>query len=248
VIGGYGIEQPVPPSADLSIMDWKSLRRLLRSAATQLEADLYRLATGTTWKKHLRLGALRDLVAEDVEMPPERESLSQLLEILEAYDSTRANEQFRTISSLTAFRIVHTALGEFVSPPHERQRRLLAASAGNLDRSLARINTGATWQPYLALPAEVYAASDSTSGSGSTSAAHPEFEQLTAVLGRYDSVSQNAAYRVIAELPAFQETQERLSLYINLLSDPQSADSAPSQIEDLPLPKPEREPKSVPNR
>jgi hypothetical protein len=76
----------------------------------------------------------------------------------------------------------------------------LAALSAELDRSLQRLSTGAKWQHYLRLPAEVNPNSNSQVDLG----------QMKLSLDRYDQISQNDEYRVVSEMPAFQSVHAKL--------------------------------------
>jgi len=130
-----------------------------------------------------------------------------------------------------------------VLPPLERAGRQLILSAGELEQALRRVNNGPRWVSYLKLP-------DGVLGRGVDAGAEraPETQPdapeaanaLFDALIRYDEVSRNPQYGVIAELPAFKATHERLAGYIGLLSS--RSPSEPPQgagIEVLPAPEPE---------
>jgi hypothetical protein len=98
----------------------------------------------------------------------------------------------------------------------------LAASAGELARSLERFQTGEGWRKHLALPDDVLDADGADQGTG------PDRERLAKVLTRFDAISRNPEYRVIAQLQEFQATHEALSAYVGQLG--------PSPVEEIPPP------------
>jgi hypothetical protein len=229
----------LPADVELAEMNWQELRRVLRFGALELEQTLDRMDGGGGWKKYLQVGTLRDMVADDANRPPDHGTAAKLVEIYQAYDSASANPQYSAVAALWGFRAVHGALGEFLSPPWERQRRQLAASAIDLQNTLARMSNGGGWQRYLELPGDVIG-SDSTSAipPPPSHGAEPNVEQLEKILARYDSVRQNPEYRVIAELSSFLATRENLAAYVALLREVPATGTEPPQpaAETLPAP------------
>ncbi len=226
----------LPSDAELAAMNWQELRRVIRFGALELEQSLDRMDGGSGWKRYLQVGTLRDLVADDENAPLDPDTSARLVEIYQAYDATAANSQYRTIAELWGFRAVHGALGEFLSPPWERQRRQLTASAIDLQNTLAGMNNGAGWQKYLALPAEVLGIQSASPGLPPRHEYQPDMEQLQKTLGRFDSVRDNPEYRVIAELSSFVATHENLAAYVALLRDVPDTQPRPPAAEALPAP------------
>ena len=200
-------------------MNWTHLRRVLRFAATHLDGQLDALQPGARWRKHLAVGAIRDQVAEDVNRPPDRKARERLQEIVKAYDATARKPEYGAINGLWGFRAVHATLAEFVSPPWDRERRQLAASARELDRQLDEIGAGQRWHEHLALPDDVFAPAPipdpiNTPNQANVSVASDP-RKLRDVLTRFDAVGRNAKYRSIAGLPSFQATHEILGNYVS---------------------------------
>ena len=109
-----------------------------------------------------------------------------------------------------------------VEPPTTRinqadSLRALAAAARRLDEQLEQLPTGEGWKRHLALPTDVFDAD---------SAAAVTDEALSVVYVRFEKVSRNPEYRVIAELPAFQETQYLLATHLGI------AQAAPARYND----------------
>lgn len=76
-----------------------------------------------------------------------------------------------------------------------------------------------SWQRFLALPAEVYSATDS-----------PSAESLAATVARYDRIAQDARYRALAERAEFRATHDLLRRY------KQSLSAQPAGLPSLPPP------------
>jgi hypothetical protein len=63
--------------------------------------------------------------------------------------------------------------------------------------------------------------------------------ELEKSLGRYDSVSRKHEYRMIAGLPQFRATHDRLRAYVDLFGE-QTPRRNIQAVEELPTPKPEK--------
>jgi hypothetical protein len=127
-------------------------------------------------------------------------------------------------------------LDEYLTPPSTRHLRRLAESSRQLHQDLARLQNGAGWQQYLALPPSVVSATE-TDLPPTRQAPDPEVAplgELQKIRERFDAVSKNAEYHVIASLPTFRSTHENLSL---ILGD---REPTPIEPEKLPEPQPEK--------
>ena len=91
--------------------------------------------------------------------------------------------------------------------PEQRQRRQLFFAARDLNRSLERLPTGAGWQQYLMLAPGMPLSEDKAQAVDTP----PTADDLQQPLTRFDAVNQNSEYAVIAALPAFKTTYERLA-------------------------------------
>ena len=229
--GDWAAPQPLPTAQQLADMDWRELRASIRELVAQLDAQLATWPAGDFWKAQLKTAEVR-AVAQGRDGRPAAGAHAQLQDILHAFAATNDTPTLSAIAGLPTFRVLHVALVEFSMPPEERLRRQLSTSAKELHNSLDRISTGRGWQKYLALP-EGMAASQ---GSDRPSAASFDLEALAAALDRFDSVSQDDEYRMIADLPAFRSTHQRLAAYLALRRDP-AAGALPS-AEELPVPRP----------
>ena len=215
---------------DPAQMSWLELRRHARRIAVRLENELRRVAEGTTWMASLRPGTIRDLLAEDSERPPDGATTDQLAVILQSYDALVDSNGYPQIAGLSGFREMREALGEMVLPPQERSRRNVTQQWLAFCHDLDQFGTGATWQKFLELPAEV------RDGRGDT---QEVLRQVEALLARYEQVIGPEQYRAVAQLPSFEAMRRSLAAYAEVLRNrTANMDSEPAEPESLPLPKP----------
>ena len=239
----YSQSERNPTPEDLGDLDWKPLRRALRQAAANLDAQLSRFPTREVWRSHFRTDSIRNLVIPEKEGPPTVEEQAALAAILQTFDESSESSDLRAITNLSAFRLLHAALREYVTPVELRLQRQLVTSSDELHHSLDEISTGAGWQKYLALP--VGTVEDSDTESNTFELSKVSISELEETLGRYDSVSRKHEYRMIAGLPQFRASHDRLRAYVDYVDE--QADYVEGQafgrniepIEELPRPLPE---------
>jgi hypothetical protein len=109
----------------------------------------------------------------------------------------------------------------------EQLNQALLAISDSLQNRLSRFNTGNTWQRYLRLPEDATAASTPPDA---------RMAAIATLLDRFQKISADPQYAMIARLPAFQAMDAALN---EALSRPRSEPSA-TPAEDLPLPPPSR--------
>ncbi len=240
-LGRYSRPRPADPAS----LDWRALRRMLRSGAIRLEEELDRIPTGEGWKGYLRTTMLYEMAADESNRPPDPEAVEALRDALRRYEATSATRQSRQIASLAGFGTVHAALRELVIPPLHRLRRQLAESARDLERALMRLDTGSEWVRYLQLPDEIFFGESSADPRPPLPPSTDRTRQqgslrLIEALARFDTVSHDPDFRAIRELPAFKTTHDRLAMYVALLSEtPSDPRVDDHQIEVIPAPQPE---------
>lgn len=226
-------------------MSWKQLREAVREASAQLELELNRFGTTAAgWRKYLHTDQLRRLEAYD-DLPPDQAEGQRLSRILKAFQTTSQTPSFGAIAALNSFHIAHGALTELLSPPLERQARLLTANARQLEQDLLQMAGGNQWRTYLALPVGLLA----TNGSPESGVIRPpdqgpdpaaNIEDLDATLVRFDTVSRDPTYRQIAELASFQQTLRHLNTYAAIVSTRDTHDKdRDASLEELPPPVPQ---------
>jgi hypothetical protein len=109
---GYQGYQSLPTAGELRAMDDSALLNAVVSLHAQLDADLDRFDTGSTWQNYLRL-------PEDA-LPPASEDgrvalgVASLAETLKRFELTEANPRYVQISGLPSFASMHAALVELV--------------------------------------------------------------------------------------------------------------------------------------
>jgi hypothetical protein len=126
-------------------------------------------------------------------------------------------------------RFIREVPDDYSMPPELRQRRNLFFAARELDRSLGRYQTAASWRQYFALAPGMTLSAD---GLGED-APPPLPAELIRILGRFDSASQNPEYGMITSLVAFQQARNQLAAYVAQAQAPGSTTAVP---EELPLP------------
>jgi hypothetical protein len=210
-------------ASDITKADWQSLQSIVRTGEADLENQLNRYRTGDRWKARLYVGSLRRILTTESNQPPAGDTRHQLQTVLNAYDQASTDSAYRSVTRLSGFRAVHGALRELLLSPLERQRARLAAAAFELDEALAKMRNGATWVTYLRLPESVFAPD--------AAATNDQPNGLTDALKRFQSVSVDHRYSVIAARPEFQATHRHLENYVALLTQ----QSLPP-VEELPPP------------
>jgi hypothetical protein len=233
--GQYVRTSPGASATDeLLHMDDRLLRSVARAASADFDRWLSGIPAGEVWRKHFESREIQEALASDVDAlltPAEREVTERILGI---FDQAVANADLNEITSVPSARTLHAALRELATHPDQRLLRQLSMSARNLNRSLAAVNTGVSWQRYLALPDGVIAAADRPPGD-----AEPPQEldplELGEILERYDNVARSPEYQAIASIPEFQATHRRLTEMVN--PPPDAPPPVPTAVaEELPPP------------
>ena len=230
---GYGpraIARGVPTVVEFGQMSWPSLNQAVREWTARLDADLSRFPSGEFWKSSLKTAEIATLVPAEHDGPPAEDVRQRLRAIFEIHETVGTSPELNGVVGLASFRALHAALGEYSTPPEQRVRRQLFSAAGELYRSLQHYNTGAGWQEYLMLSPGRALAAVRLAGA----ADGPSLAELTAALGRFDSVRRNPEYGEISRLPAFKSTHDILAVYVQQLQMPPPNPEEPSP-EELPL-------------
>ncbi len=243
---GYGprsIARGMPTVVEFGQMNWLSLNQAVREWTARFDADLGRFPSGEFWKSSLKTAEIATLVAAERDGPPAEDVRQRLRAIFEIHETVDTSPELNGVVGLASFRVLHAALGEYSTPPEQRLRRQLFSSAGELYRSLQHYNTGARWQEYLMLSPGRALAEARLAGAEFA----PNLAELTAALGRFDSVRRNPEYGEISRLPAFKATHELLAVYVQQVQMPPPTPDEPSPEEPSPEePSPEVLPLSLP--
>ncbi len=219
-------------------MSWQNLRQVAREGVAELNQELQRYSATESWQDYLQTDALAALVADEGNAPPDENTRQELREILRTFDATTNSSYLSSIHGQPGFRKVHAALRELVVTPRSRQRRLVAASVRNLRRELSTLGSkGESWAAHLKLSSRIL--QDDAYDPGSVPA-DTEVEQLDEIISRFDAVSLDPRYTLIAGLAGFQALHENLIVYRDMgpqeldgrvESDDQGGDMEPKDME-----------------
>jgi len=226
---GYRTVYPahnLPTPGDLCEMSWRSLGETIHDATVHLDSDLDQFARGEDWRSRLKTSEIAALAPKGGDAPPAADVRRQLQDTLEIFHAAHKSSELSPVVNLPSFQILEAALGEYVSPPKQRLQRQLLWAADELRHSLGEFATGGGWRDYLALSSGMALADGKLADAQSS----PSAAELSDILKHFDSVDQNNDYRIIARLPAFKATHERLAAYLNSFPTPSS------QPEELPAP------------
>jgi hypothetical protein len=119
---------------------------------------------------------------------------------------------------------------EFASMDDARLTEQLFSIANSLNRRLSRFDTGPTWQRYLRFPEESLASADLA----------VRREALIGLLAKFQKVSADAQYSMIARLPAFVAMEAALMEAVSRPDGGAGAIETPVEAEELPLPEMEK--------
>jgi hypothetical protein len=232
-------------AADFSQMDWNMLLATIHDANARLSSDLTRVSSGEFWRTSLKLdeiarlvpspgaGSNRTVGAAGLAGPPMESARRELQEIAKTLDSLSAEPQGNGVVSLASFRTLRGALAEYVLPADMRTQRQLFAASAELAGSLEQFSTANTWLKYFALmPGGVLSPYQRSERKMQGS------PDLITLLERFESVSQDARYSMIAALPAFQRTHGLLLEYISEHPQRENPKSVDPTSEELPAPLP----------
>jgi hypothetical protein len=199
-----------PASEELLHMDYGTLRAVALAANADFDLWLSEIPAGEVWRKHFETRALDELLASERNAPPSADDRAEIARILGVFDRAVVSSDLQDLTRRESARTLRALLRELTTPPEQRLIRQLSWEARMLNRSLGELSTGVTWQRYLALPDGIIAAMDRPAGDNESDV---EFdpEELKKVLDRYDNVSTNPDYYMIASIPAFQATHGRLT-------------------------------------
>jgi hypothetical protein len=247
----YHVLGPTPE--ELAEVDWWTLRRVVRRAAAQLDAELHQFPTGDVWRRNFKTAEIPHLVA-DVEGPPTEEERQVVAKLAGIYETGLKTPDLRAVTRLDNYRVLHAALVELAIPAEPRLRRQLINSARYLDRSLGRLRNGESWRRYLALPETLFALQEAV-GDAVLQPEPDDIAALAKVRDHFEITRQTPEYHGVARLPDFKTTHERLREYLDVLggappAQPGPARKAPAndkpeqskpRVESLPAPRGQRQ-------
>ncbi|MEQ8791835.1 MAG: hypothetical protein RIC55_36600 [Pirellulaceae bacterium] len=216
-----------PTPEELAEADWWMLRRVVRKAAAQLDAELHQFPTGDVWRRNFQTAEIPHLVA-DVEGTPTEEERQIVAQLAAIYETGLKTPDLRAVTRLDNYRVLHAALRELALPAEPRLRRQLTTSARFLHRSLDHLRNGESWQRYLALPETLFALQEAV-GDAVLQPEPSDVAALAKVRDRFEMVRQTPEYRGVARLTAFKITQQQLNDYVALLGGAPPALEQPPQ-------------------
>ncbi len=202
----------VPTAEQLAALSDEQLHGLLSLGLQALKRDLGDIRTGGTWKAYFQLEDFNTALTEAKDRPPAAPTLARLREILGSFDAVAVEPKYQVISRLWSFRTLRVTLHEYSLPPIERQQHMLVARLQALKRDLnALTDVGPGWKEYLQLlPLESILDSRGELSSS-------QREQLEEIVNRFDQVSREPKYVVVARLPAFEPTHRSLQRYESVI-------------------------------
>ncbi len=148
--GGVAPTQQQLTPDEFATLPLERQRDLLLQALNALEEDFARSPNGEDWSRHLQLATVAKLVT-DGEDRPDATLRARLRSVVQLFDEVAANADYKTVSELTSFRVLHVGLHEFAAEDIDRSRRQLSTSASNLSKGLESWSSGQRWRDYLQL-------------------------------------------------------------------------------------------------
>jgi hypothetical protein len=231
------------PEQELAEADDGALRRVGYESLVAFDGWLAQIPAGEMWRRHFGTRAGLELLSPNRDAARFPEDQATFAGMLATFDEAVENADLAAITQTDEFRRSRAALRELAAPSDERLVRQLSFRARNLNRSLARLNTGPKWQRYLALPDDIVAAADRPSDITRPTRG-VDRAALVPVLERFEVVSRNPEFRSVAALPAFAATHEKLTALLR----PQPAAQLAPQPEPQPAPQLALEPAPRPAR
>lgn len=153
-INSYSTSVVAPPQQqqltpdEFAALPLERQRELLLQALNALEEDFTRSPNGADWSRHLQLATIAKLVTEGDERP-DATLRARLRSVAQLFDEVAANADYKAVSELTSFRVLHIGLHEFAAEEIDRSRRQLSNAASQLSKKLETWSNGQRWRDYL---------------------------------------------------------------------------------------------------
>lgn len=215
-INSYSAASVIPPQQqqltpdEFAALPLERQRELLLQALNALEEDLTRSPNGEDWSRHLQLATIAKLVT-DGEGRPDATLRARLRSIVQLFDEVAGNTDYKAVSDLMSFRVLHMGLHEFAAEEIDRSRRQLSNAASNLSKSLEAWSSGQRWRDYLQV--EWMIGTDEEMQI-ELEARLARFEKL---LEKFDRVKSDDQFQVITQSPEFGLTHESLHRFVSHL-------------------------------
>ena len=207
-------------------------RELLLQALNALEEDFTRSPNGADWSRHLQLATIAKLVTEGDDRP-DATLRARLRSVAQLFDEVAANADYKAVSELTSFRVLHIGLHEFAAEEIDRSRRQLSNAASNLSKNLETWSSGQRWRDYL--QTEWMIGTDEEMQID-LEARLVRFEKL---LDKFDRVSSDDQFQVVTQPREFGLAHVALRRFVGdlqqLVAAARNADS-PKPADELVIP------------
>lgn len=186
-------------------------RELLLQAVNALEEDFARAPNGEDWSRHLQIATIANLVSEGGDQAPDTTLRARLRSIVQLFDEVAANTDYKAVSELTSFRVLHAGLHEFAAEEIDRSRRQLSLGAAELSKSLDAWTSGERWREYLQLS---WLIGTDEELQIDLEARLVRFEKL---LEKFDRVNSDDQFQVVTQPREFGFTHEALRQFTSHL-------------------------------
>lgn len=212
-IHSYSAASVAPPQQqqltpdEFAALPLERQRDLLLQALNALEEDFTRSPNGEDWSRHLQLATIAKLVT-DGEERPDATLRARLRSIVQLFDEVAGKADYKAVSDLMSFRVLHMGLHEFAAEEIDRSRRQLSNAASNLSKSLEAWSSGQRWRDYLQL--EWMIGTDEEMQID-LEARLVRFEKL---LEKFDRVKSDGQFEVVTQAQEFQLAHAALRRFI----------------------------------
>lgn len=153
-INSYSSVGVVPPQQqqltpdEFAALPLERQRDLLLQALNAMEEDFARSPNGEDWSRLLQLATIAKLVT-DGDDRPDATLRVRLRSVVQLFDEVASNADYKEVSDLISFRVLHMGLHEFAAEEIDRSRRQLSHAASNLSKILETWSSGQRWRDYL---------------------------------------------------------------------------------------------------
>lgn len=207
-------------------------RELLLQALNALEEDFARSPNGDDWSRHLQLETIAKLITEG-EQAPDATTRARLRSIVQLFDGVAANMDYRAVSELTSFNVLHAGLHEFSAEEIDRSRRQVSITASVLSKSLDAWTSGERWREYLQLS---WLIGTDEEMQIDLEARLVRFEKL---FDKFNRVQSDDQFQIVTQPGEFGRAHEALRDFVgrlrNLVAEIQQAEqSSPDGELDIP--------------
>lgn len=133
---------------EFAVLPLERQRELLLQALNSLEEDFARSPNGEDWSRHLQLATIAKLVTDGDDCP-DATLRARLRSVVQLFDEVASNADYKVVSDLMSFRVLHMGLHEFAAEEIDRSRRQLSNVASNLAKNLEAWSSAQRWRDYL---------------------------------------------------------------------------------------------------